>query len=748
MDILIIIDNISQNYKWCKNFNTIKRWIIYWMNENLKNGNLKSFSVGKTYLEPCLMKLENDNLKIENIIVLLDSIVIKKTEVYNCVNIKNIFDMILQNKFIKQFEYKKIINENKSVTFDNDDTILEIKNRIADNKRIKKKNIIIEEEKDKNNYTDIYVFASIIELILTTENIKYIKDSLVDNKIPNVNFINFSKKKVISIDPKILEKSIFLQNVDNYELYVEMSQLLNLKPQLNDFTKNDLDVCDILLKLYEIEFENYKKSNWSEDPISKNIANIYFNYVENLNQTKQSNFEISNGTYVNFIKHCINWVRMIFLEKNNNINFNIPSPNINSELMSDYVVEIIKFYQLVYPKLLFYHVEKKKYSFTLKKLSQLNFSNIKIKNFINDNSTNYLYSSTTMSNWKQEYENLNPFGIFLKYDLSPVSHRGIYEHDIISTYPNMIISSISNNLISLFDYYQLISADIDTSTITKFNINDYIFIDNLHGNSNIMLPLYINSEHWKITKIYWTYHMSFINGAFEFDYVKKMDNIYFLVFIKMINTICNVKYNQNISRLLFYILRTTIQICIDNKYSYNNKSDYDKYYNLLLTSCNQEIFKKTFIDYLIRLIQAILTNNIQISEINEHMNCLFCVYIKHTIKIDHNNDYFENINKLPIDEKIKEIEYLNNKFNLNILCFSELKKDMLFLSEFMTRIFSIKKFNKLINFLDKNNGCLPIFEDDLNCNIIDSIVCELIIKNNSFIIDGNDIVKKTGLIVI
>jgi len=784
MDILIVIDNISQNYKWCNNYNTIKRWIVYWMNDNLIKGNLKSFSVGKTHLEPSLVKLEKKNLKIENIIILLDSIVIKKSDTYYTVNIKNIFDMILLNKFNTPLEKKKSFSKNKKNIVENttlpntnivpeieNDIMNEIENDIINNKiiikkniiveennkkditdckRIIKKNIVIEEDKNINNYTGIYVFTSIYELKLSEENKKYITESLLD-KIVNINFINFSNKQILSIDPKITEKCIVSQNVDNYKLYVEMSQLLNLKPQNNDFNSkninnNDFNISDMLQKLYEIEFENYKKSNWSEDPISKNIADIYLDYMETLNKNKQSNFGNMDGSYVNFLKHSINWVRMSFMEKNHNINLNIPSPKFNDELMSECAVEIIKFYNIVYLKILPYRMGKKNPIF--KKFNQLDFSNVQIKKFSNDDSTNYLYSSTTMSNWKQEYENLNPFGIFIKYDLSNLSHKGIYEHDIMRTYPNIMISSISNNFISLFDYYQLISADIDTSTKIKFCVNDYVFIDNLHGNSNVMLPVYINSEHWKVAKLYWTYHMSFINGTFEFDYVKKMDNIYFLVLIKLINIVCNIKRNQNISRLLFYILRTNIQICIDNKYSYNNKSDYDKYYNSLLLSCNLETFKRIFIDYLIRLIQVILTNSIKSSEINENMNTLFVVYMRHMIKIDHNNDYFENINKLPLDERVKEIEHLNEKFNLNVLCFGELKKDMVFLSNYMEKIYSIKKFNQLIKFLDKYNGCLPISEEELNCNVVDSVISELLVNNQSIITNGKDIITKTELIVL
>ena len=776
MDIIIIIDNISQNYKWCNNYNTIKRLIIYWINDHLIKGNVKSFSVGKTYLEPSLIRLENDELKIENIIIVLDSIVVKRNNIYNCINIKFIFDMIIKNKFAKLFENKKIIIENENpienpienliiynkrtgnniiieesnhTNFKNEinNADIKIKNK-TNNKRITNKNISIQENKIYN-YTDIYIFASIIELILTEANIKYIQNSLLDEKLLKINFINFSKKQVISIDSKILEKTFYF-NINYYELYIEMSQLLNIKAQSNDFTKNDLHINEIFQKLYEIEFENYKKIDLITDVSDKNMSNVYFDYMEKLNNNKQFNFEIASGTHVNFIKHCINWVRMCFIEKNNNINinFNIPLPIFSDELTNDYVLEIIKFYKLVYPKIFCHYADKRKNGLVIKKINQLNFSNIKIKKFMNDDSTNYLYSNTTMSNWKEEYENLNPFGIFVKYDLSNFSHIGIYEHDILSTYPNMMISSISNNLISLFDYYQLISADIDISTKLKFSINNYVFIDNLHGNSNIMLPLYINSDHWKLTKIYWTYHMSFINGTFEFDYVKKMDNIYFLILIKTINKICNTKLNQNVLRLLFYILRTNIQICIDNGYSCGNKIDYKKYYNLLLVSSNLEIYKKIFIDYLMRLVQLILTNNIESVEINDNMDTLFIIYVKHKIISENTENYLNTIDKLTTDEKIKEINYLNEQINLNILCYNELKKNMIFLSEFMKQIYSIKKFNQLIKYLDKNNGCLPISNNDLNCDIVNVIICELIIKNNSIIMDTNDVINKTGLIVL
>lgn len=723
MDILIIVDNISQNYKWCNTFNTIKRWIVYWFNNNLIKNNIKSITIAKTFPEPKIIRLDDDSLKLENIINIFDSIIVKKTQTYNCINIKHIFDICSKNIFIKSLESKKTIIENKK---------------------------IIIEDNGEYKYSDIYVFSSILETKLTEDNIKYINDSLNNDNITNIKFVNFAYKKFLPTQPKIIEKIINQKHVDNYELYTQVSQLLNLKPESNDFNKNDSNISDTFEKLFEIEFVNYKKSHWSENPITKDIGDIYLNYIDVLNQNKNIQYENMSEPCINFIKYCINWIRIKLLEKFNNINFNIPVPKINQNLANECVLENIKFYELVYPKILSQHIGKlnKKYNFSLGKIKQIDLADIELKIFPNDDSTNYLYSNTTMTNWKQEYENLNPFGIILKYTPSNYSYRGLYDYDILTTYPNMMISSISNNWLSLFDYYQLVSADIDTSTKTKFSIGDYLFIDNLHGDSNIMLPIYINLDHWKLAKKYWSYHMSFINEAFEFDYVKKMDNIYFLTMFKTINIISNTKCNQNIIRLFIYILRTCIQICIDNKYSYNNKADYDKHFNTLLNSEDLQSFNKIFIDYLIRVIQTILTSNIQLQELSDNINKVILCYIEHLIKNEYCVEDLKKINAMNNEEKKRELEHLEEKINLNILCFLELKKDIEFFWNFMKKIYSIKKFNQLIKFLDKYNGCLPVLEEDLNCGIIEKIINCLINMQSNAVLNIKELIISTGLIKI
>jgi hypothetical protein len=710
MEILIIIDNILLNYKWSSIFNSLKRWLIYWLNHNLIN--IKTLTIAKTIPEPNFTNLSGDKLTLENIINCFEGIIINKVDELEKLNIKHIFDIISGNTTNEsKYSDKIVIKENNQI--------------------------------NKNIYTDIFIFCSIPSNNLSQTNVNYILESISSIEIKKINIFNVSLKKIFPINQKIneltLKSNIFSQQ------YYDLNTFFNFASKENDFKIIDYKICDILAKLYEIELEITKTSHWSEQPIEKTKIQIYYDYIEKLFIDKLK-IEGNNICSVNFIKYCINYVRMIVLEKVNDVNFNIPIPKINEKLIMDYAIETIKFYNIVYPKMLCHHINKQnsKFNFSLSKIKQIDFTNFNIKDFDNDESTNYLYSNTTMTNWKQEYQNLNPFGILVMYNPSNYSYKGIYDFDILSTYPNLMLSSISNNFISLFDYYQLVSADIDMSTKNYFNINEYEFIDNLHGNSNIILPIYINKEHWDLVKKYWSFHMSFINKAFEFDYNKKMDNIYFFALLKVVNKIMVHKNNQNTIRLFFYILRTCIQICIDNKYSYNNKPEYNKHFTALIECTDYNYFKKNFSNYLIRLMQVILTNGINQTELTDNLNLLLNTFLKQLINIDYSNEIIEEIKQMDQEKKNTEYEIILSKFDIYILSFYELKRDVIFLSNLIKYIYEIKKFNQLIKYLDKYNGCLPIGEDDLNYELIEKKINDELIKEEENI-DYKQIIINTGL---
>ena len=82
---------------------------------NLVKNNFKSVTIAKTYPEPKLIKLIGNELNLSNIIVLLDSIIIKKTEIYNCVNIKYVFEMCSKNTYLNVPDTNKIIIKSKKI---------------------------------------------------------------------------------------------------------------------------------------------------------------------------------------------------------------------------------------------------------------------------------------------------------------------------------------------------------------------------------------------------------------------------------------------------------------------------------------------------------------------------------------------------------------------------------------------------------------------------------------------------------
>lgn len=220
------------------------------------------------------------------------------------------------------------------------------------------------------------------------------------------------------------------------------------------------------------------------------------------------------------------------MNKSNNKIIKFPISKLPEQLYNSTIKYIFEFYEVIYPKLIVNDINNI-YKFS-------NFSDKK-ENFkiINENeifceSINYLVSAISMTNWLQEYNDFNPFGLLIKYDSNKHCSKGIFTSVI--NYPNICVSSISNNWISIYDYYQLIISSIendeDSTFINSFNINNFIINDGYNGNTNVFLPIYINKDHWKLVKIIWTFHLSFINNSFQYNYNKKMDNIYYFVLLK------------------------------------------------------------------------------------------------------------------------------------------------------------------------------------------------------------------------
>lgn len=233
------------------------------------------------------------------------------------------------------------------------------------------------------------------------------------------------------------------------------------------------------------------------------------------------------------------------------------------------------------------------------------------------------------------------------------------------------------------------------------------------------MPLYINKNHWKLSKCLWSYHLSFINNCFENEYNIKMDNIYFFAILKFLN---NLKNNDNniktTIRLFGYILRTCIQILIDNKFIHSIKNDYEKYIKLVL---NLDSLDKNsiFSDLVIRIIQLIISNGIEINELECELNKISTHIFKKYIIQNYKMDYWDKLNEINItnEHKKKEIDILKNNVIQENICWIYLDFDLKLLNKIIKSIYYINGFNQFIKQIDKTNGCFEDIEKDIDKDI-------------------------------
>jgi hypothetical protein len=675
MNLIIIFDNYTYNNNTFV-LNTIKRWISYKIN----------------------------NALIENI---YEKIILIKT----C-------------PIISKFEIKKsnFINEN----------ILNIINGVIYKKYINYPTIIFKQIVDElNNYKDsknkIIIISSIYYASFTYNNINYINDILSNLNEPihiiNIGVFSFKRALFKNIVETIIDIRINkLENIITNEIFTIKKYDYNMK--FNE--DKELKLSDYLILLENIEF--FIINNINDD----NELIIIDNTLKKINYLflNVKYFNII-GSYINYINRCIN----INFKK---LDIDIPINKLDNSISDTYIKYILEFYEEIYPKILNNYIDMNIKNYKIKtniNTSLINCKNLLLKKIniddINDDSKNFLISNLSMSNWIDEFNELNPFGILINYDISKFSYKGLIDENssIIFNYPNMIIDSISNNWVSMYDYYQLIISDLnnDYEKKTILNLNSFNIIDNLNGNTNVMLPIYINKEHWKLCKSLWTYHMSFINNSFEYEYVKKMDNIYYLTLFKNYsNLIENSKLNNNTIRVFIYILRTCIQISIDNKYISNLNNIY---FNSIISKDSKnklEKIKLYFIDYLIRLIQLIISFNIDIDIVKSQLKEIRNIILNTYIKEHYTTEFWNNLIKIDDIDKNNQINILKYECIDENKSWFELEINLITFTEFITKIYKLKNFNQFIKLIDSYNGCIPINDNSfINYEIINNIFINL-----------------------
>lgn len=635
MKLLLFIDNISHNKKWGTILNFVKKWFIYYLNNEIIQNNIEQLKIIKLFPRTeLILDTKNDNMKIENIIKFFSGIIFKN--IMSNTDLLSLIDNSIDYDLIIIFSLRKVLY-------------------------------------CPNIYE--YIEMSHIKniLVFNFDNAKQTPDSMLG-----------SKELIIKKGIKNFYEVFITNNINSFDKMIEaMNNRINII-KLYDYqniTLNNLQ--KLLINLYNLESKIFNSKNQSLNSEA---------LLECINSYDLKVFV--DEDYYMFIKYIINFIKIMLTTNYNN---NLVSNSFND---SDKIFKhIFDFYQIVYPKIhSLLKEEKLLFNFDLSSIN-VNTYDIKDKDYVNiikndDTSETYLNSIISMSNWKDELTDLNCFGLLLKYNI----RKGIKNknfnllkyYSIISEYPNIFVSNISNNFISINDYYQLILNHLQEVPDFVFDLNNFEIIDSYHGDTNIMLPLYINKEHWYIFNKIKKYHLTLINNYLEPYYNSKMDDIYFFVLLKSFNTMLLKNSNDSI-RLTMYILRTAMQICIDNKYCFNVKYECTKYYNNLLSSQSIYNFKQIYNDFLIRFIQMIITSRVDMLKIfNEFENI---------------KEYYMSLNK-----ENDVINYLN------------LHNDLLKLILFMDNLFKIYGFNQLMKNIDISNGMLDNEDLPLNLTIIKKII--------------------------
>ncbi len=752
MKLIYIIDNCYFHDSIQLIFGSIKRWIIYELISMVYTDKYSLFddiTLIKTTpsISTCTLNFNKNNV-INIILYLLNSIIFKKYDEYPIDNLIGIFDElnIYSETECKIIYFSAINSLNKY--------ILSKENK-------KHINSILDKFKNKICFYNISKFAILNKYLNNIEEIfidyrTTMFDNIIKNNVFNTKPIDYSYENIFN-ELKLINEMLGL--IKNNILSLEEHDVTsNITTDINYLIKEKL-ILNYIMISYKIELLLINNCIGTIVKISE------FDFLQIISNYLDINIDIMNNNKIGYLLYNLkNSIKKIFDKNTVLCPITVPNYISSSDSDSEYIQYIMEFYREIYPKLINYHCDLNTKKFKIKNTTTRQIISDDFKKIIKiqpeniqDESTQYFVSNTTMTNWLDEYNELNPFGILIKYNISRHSYKGIIDGNslILFSYPNIIVDSISNNWISIFDYYQMVLTDINhkceeeiNKNTEHLNLNSFNIIDNLNGDTNVMLPIFINQNHWNLTKVLWSYHMSFINLTFEHEYNKKMDNIYYFVLLKCFNQLGdNNKFNNNLIRLFICILRTCIQITIDNKYMNSIRTEIDKYFNNLTTGENVykfDNFKSNYIDYLIRLLQLIVSSKATGDLVLNNILTIRKIFLRLYLDNEYNEEYWNNFVKLEGDEKINEIEDIKNHFVQTNLSFFNLETDLICLCEFVNELYKIKNFNQFIKNIDKSNGCIgeKLTDGLINCDIIKNIYWNL---SSPKVLDTNSILKQINI---
>jgi len=202
--------------------------------------------------------------------------------------------------------------------------------------------------------------------------------------------------------------------------------------------------------------------------------------------------------------------------------------------------------------------------------------NDRFKNFYDnhDNSDEYYFSESrdficsvvTLSDWYDELKDGNSMGLVVKVNTNELLKMGIMIDLRIDSVTTTFMP-VTDYLSSTIKYFEKDKWDTDND-FGNLN-NAKIVNDEILGEGNIVIPIYINKYHWTVSKILLKPILGLALAHNPFGYIKSYDSLIFKIFSEMLRMTFvnkNFKIHDKWARTLVIFSRTCAQLCFDHKY--------------------------------------------------------------------------------------------------------------------------------------------------------------------------------------
>lgn len=312
------------------------------------------------------------------------------------------------------------------------------------------------------------------------------------------------------------------------------------------------------------------------------------------------------------------------------------------------------------------------------------------------NSQELYFSHITQTDWTDELNDNNPFGLLIRTKSGLITNLGYNLNDLQ-------ILSITNAFIPVNEYLEAAKIYYDKYNIFDSGHKEPLIDWNGIGSGNSILPLYINECHWSIMKNYINPLISLCVSNYPFDYCNKYNEIYLIVIYKLIEKL-NTSYSDILCQILFSVIRTFKEF----KYNFPKSN-----------TINIQNITNDYIDNIIIYI-TYLTLTEQLND--NTINLLFEEYVRQILNKVPQNELnildkvycYNNINEL-----IDYTKYIMDN-DINTIKLNEL--DKLMENDILKQSFDLFnyliKFNKLYHSLDisyyDSNYCV-LTNDTINC---------------------------------